>query len=56
MIKTALFTACAVLALQVGLARLQASSQLWRAPAATCEGLPPINVVPVPMPPKGSNT
>ena len=56
MIRTAILTACAVLALQFGVARIQASSQLWRAPAATCEGLPPIVLVPVPVAPKGSNT
>jgi len=50
MIRIALLTACCVALLNAAVAFLQAQSQLWRAPAATCEGLPPIITIPVPVP------
>jgi hypothetical protein len=55
MIKNALIIAVVCVAVQFGIERVQKQFGWWSAANATCEGLPKILLIPVPVPTKGVN-
>jgi hypothetical protein len=48
-VRTALLVALCVVLFQQAIQRFQFHTKLWPAPSATCEGLPPYILIPVPV-------